>query len=76
MVPKRISGRRRTGASQFDIPFTDLERSFSHAAIESLMHLTLLTGDIIPQFINRELQKGANLRNWRQLVCQLLDLFQ
>lgn len=56
MIPKRISSSRRAGARQFDIPYTDFERSFRHAREESLVHQTILTGDIIPEFINRELQ--------------------
>ena len=76
MKPQRISSCRRTGTCQVYIPLTDLERRFRHARIESTVDLTRLSGNLIPQHINRDIQKDGNLRNRSQLARQLLDLLQ
>ena len=76
MEAQRIRRCRRPGPSQLDIPLADLERRFRHARIESTVDLTRLSGNLIPQHINRDIQKDGYLRNRGQFAGQLLDLFQ
>lgn len=76
MLPQGIGRRRRSGPGQLDIPLADLKRSLGHATIESPMQRASVSGNLIPELINRDIQKDANLRNRSQLSRQILDLFQ